>query len=163
MGKKLLLVAAIAVCAVAPPAQAANVTGRDPQAVRTLFDRWGFTPGAIRENDGVPWFETNIDGIGAVIGLGGCTQGRNCTYLTVSAVYSDVPEPPFEWLNDQNALYDQVAALRNEAGLLTVRAAVMLGAEGVPEATLRVAIGDWARANGEIAERAIRSGIAREQ
>jgi hypothetical protein len=162
MGKKLLLVAALAACAIAAPADAANVTGRDPRVLRTLFDRWGFAPGEIRENDGVPWFETNIDGIGAVVGLGGCTEGRNCTYLTLSAVYSDVPEPPFEWLNDQNALYDQVAALRNDAGLLTVRAAVMLGAEGVPEATLRVAIGDWARANGEIAERAIRSGIARE-
>ena len=160
---KFLLAAAFAACAISAPAEAANVTGRDPGAVRGLFDRWGFAPGAIQENDGVPWFETNIDGIGAFVALGGCTQGRNCTYLTLSAVYSDVPEPPFEWLNDQNALYDQVAALRNEAGLLTVRAAVMLGAEGVPEATLRVAINDWARANGEIAERAIRSGIAREQ
>jgi hypothetical protein len=162
MARKLLLAAALAACAIATPAAAANITARDPQNVRRLFDRWGFAPGEIRENDGVPWFETNIDGIGALVGLGGCTQGRNCTYLTLSAVYSDVPEPPFEWLNDQNALYDNVAALRNEAGLLTIRAAVMLGAEGVPEATLRIAIGDWARANGEIAERAIRSGIARE-
>jgi hypothetical protein len=161
--KSLLPLALVLLASLAAPAQAANVTGRDPQAVRGLFDRWGFAPGAIQENEGVPWFETNIDGIGAAVGLGGCTGGRNCTYLTVSAIYSDVPNPPFEWLNDQNMLYDQVTALRSEAGLLSVRTAIMLGAEGVPEATLRVAIGDWAHANGEIAERAIRAGLAREQ
>ncbi len=160
--KSLVPLALALLAGLAAPAQAANVTG-NPQAVRGLFDRWGFAPGAISENEGVPWFETNIDGIVALVGLGGCTGGRNCTYLTLSAVYSDVPNPPFEWLNDQNALYDQVTALRNEAGLLSVRAAVMLGSEGVPETTLRVAIGDWARANGEIAERAIRAGLAREQ
>ena len=157
-----LVMLAIAAAGLAAPALAQNVTGRDPQAVRALFDRWGFAPTALETNGEVPMFDVTIDGIGAVAAFGGCTAGRNCTYLVVNAVYSDVPNPPLEWVNAQNREFDLITASRNDGGLLSLRTSVMLGGDGVPESTLRVAIGDWAMANGEIAQRAIQAGLARQ-
>ena len=162
MAKKVLLALALAAAGFAAPASAQNVSGRDPATVRALFDRWGFAPTALVVSDNVPMFDVTIDGIGAVVAFGGCTAARSCTYLVVNATYSDVPDPPFEWLNEQNREFDLITAGRNVAGLLSLRTSVMLGGEGVPESTLRVAIGDWARANGEIAQRAIAAGLARQ-
>ena len=162
MKTSLLLALALAAAALAAPAAAQNVTGRDPQEVRALFDRWGFAPTALEINGEVPMFDVTIDGIGAVAALGGCTAGRNCTYLVVNAIYSDVPNPPLEWLNAQNKEFDLITASSNDGGLLSLRMAVMLGGDGVPESTLRVAIGDWTMANSEIAQRAIQAGLARQ-
>ena len=162
MFRQILIALALAASAFAAPAAAQNVSGSDPAAVRVLFERWGFAPTPMVVEDNVPLFDVTIDGIGAVVAFGGCTAARNCTYLVVNATYSDVPDPPFEWLNAQNREFDLITASRNAAGLLSLRTSVMLGGEGVPESTLRVAIHDWAMANGEIAQRAIAAGLARQ-
>lgn len=163
MTRRVLAALALTAAMLAAPAAAQNVTGRDPQAVRALFNRWGFAPGPLNRSGAVPVFDTTVDGIGAVVAFGGCTEGRNCTYLIINAVYSDVVNPPVEWINEQNKEFDLITASRNDAGLLSLRASIMLGGDGVPESTLRVAIGDWAMANGEIAERAIQAGLATRQ
>ena len=162
MLKRILFALALA-AGLAAPAAAQNVTGRDPEAVRALLDRWSYAPGPLTQDGGVPMFDVTVEGIGAVVGFGGCTEGRNCTYLIINAVYSDVVNPPFEWLEQQNGDFDLITASRNVNGLLVLRASVMLGAEGVPESTLRAAIEDWSSANGTIAQRAIDARLATQQ
>jgi hypothetical protein len=73
-----------------------------------------------------------------------------------------VPNPPHEWLNQQNFDYNLVAVMRREDGLLTLRTGIMLGSAGVPVSVMRAALDDWIAANDEIARNAVQAGLARD-
>jgi hypothetical protein len=148
----MLYLAGLAGAAAAP---AQTVTGQDPQAVRALFDRWGFHPEAIYTNGSVPSVDIVVDDTPTSVAFGGCTNGRRCTYFALITSFSDIVNPPFEWLNDINGEFDNVTVTRREDGHLGLRMSVMLGTDGVPETTLRAVFNDWVAANGDIAQRAI--------
>jgi hypothetical protein len=159
---KKIILATLALMLFASGAAAQTATAQDPQALRALFDRWGYQPEPVSMTDGHPLIRMNVDGVATVVGVGGCTDGRACTYIVLIAVYDDVVNPPFEWLNAQNNDYDLVTATRSDEGMLSLRAGITLGTAGIPEATLRAALADWVAANNEIAQRAVQAGLARE-
>ena len=164
---KRLMAAMVAVAALwlAVPATAQAqqlVSARDPAAIRALFESWGYRPAAIQGADDQPVFQATIGGIVSAVVLGGCTRGRNCNHVVLVSTYSDVPNPPFEWLNRQNFHYNLVTAMRREDGLLSLRMGIMLGPQGVPASTIRAAIDDWIAVNGEIAESAGEVGLVRQ-
>ena len=162
--KKILMPALIAAAwwaGLAGPAGASAqmVTAQDPQTIRALLDRWGFRPDAITMAATTPVVGVTIDGLNTTIGFGGCTDGRACTYLVLVNTYTDVPNPPMDWINAVNVEYDNITVMRGEDGLLGVRASVVLGARGIHQDTLREILTGWAAANAEIADRAIASNL----
>ena len=143
------------------PLAAQNVTALDPEALRGRFEQWGHGPGAFIREGGVLVFPAELDGVRTLIALGNCSDGRNCEYLSLVALYNDVRDPPPAWLNEQNNNYDFVTATSDE-GVLSLRATVLLGRDGVPESTFRLALEQWVTANQEISRGAAEGGLVRE-
>jgi len=156
-----LLLALWAVGLAATPLAAQNVTALDPERLRARFEQWGHQPGAFIRDGEVLVFPVELDGVRTLVALGSCTGGRDCQYASMVALYSDVRNPPPAWLNEQNNNYDFVTATSDE-GVLSVRATILLGQDGVPESTFRMAIAQWVTANQEISQRAAEGGLARE-
>ncbi|HEV2815891.1 MAG TPA: YbjN domain-containing protein [Allosphingosinicella sp.] len=162
MNKFMLATLALAAAAPAPaPAAAAQVTAGDPAAVRALVERWGYRPGPLETSSGgVPNFVATIDEIATAVAFGGCTGGRNCTYVVFVSTYDDVVNPPWEWLNARNNDYDLVAVSRAETGHLSIRGGAMLGTQGIAEALFHDLLRDWASTNHSIAQEALDAHLA---
>jgi hypothetical protein len=157
-----IIAAAVAIClfAAATPAPTQLVDGRDPERLRALFERWGYRPSltAIR---GEPVIWITVEGVRTAAGLGGCTNGRNCSYLLLLAFHDAIVDAPWEWLNTQNNFFDVVTLSRAANGILRVRTGFVIGRQGVPESTLRAVLADWASTNREILRRAAEARLAR--
>ena len=157
-----LAAAALGLAGTQAPAQEPMVSAVDPEALRGLFESWGYRPTALQGVDDQPLFQATISGLENVVVFGGCRSGRDCSHIVLIVTYNDVANPPYEWLNQQNFDYNLVTAMRREDGLLTLRAGIMFGSAGVPVSVVRAALDDWVAANNEIARRAIEAGLARE-
>jgi hypothetical protein len=142
------------------PLAAQGVTALEPERLRGQFEQWGYRPGAVMREGEVLVFPTEVDGVRTLVALGSCSDGRNCQYVSLVALYNDVRNPPPAWLNEQNNNFDFVTATSDD-GVLGLRATIMLGQDGVPETTFRMALAQWATANQEISQRAVESGLAR--
>ena len=158
------ILAMAAVSLGSPPAAQAQqlVSASNPAALRAQFEAWGYRPGALQGADDQPLFEAMIGTVPTVVVLGGCQRGRSCNHVVLIATYSDVSNPPYEWLNRHNFDYNLVTAMRREDGLLTLRSGIMLGPQGVPASALRAAFDDWIAVNAEIARSATQAGLIRE-
>lgn len=138
------------------------VSAANPAALRAQFEAWGYRPGDLQGADDQPLFEATIGTVRTVVVLGGCERGRNCNHVVLIATYSDVPDPPYEWLNRHNFDYNLVTAMRRQDGLLALRSGIMIGPQGVPASALRAAFDDWIAVNGEIARSAAETGLIRD-
>lgn len=154
-----LVLAALALAAGAPGNAAvapAMVTASNPETIRALMTRWGYRPESMeRSADGIPNFEMTVGEIATVVAFGGCTDGRNCTYIVLVANYTDVVNPPFEWLNARNNDYDLATVSRSELGILSIRTGIMLGTQGIPEALFHDQLLDWVTTCQSIASEAL--------
>ena len=163
---KNIVIAALALAAClgpAAPAQAqALLNARNPETVRAQFEAWGYRPTALENLEGVPSFSATIENLVTNIAFSGCTNGRDCNSLLLLATYSDVLNPPYEWLNARTYEYDLVAAMRGEDGLMILRSTVMVGPDGIPASTLRAAIDQWLAANDDVSRDAIAAGLNHE-
>ena len=154
--------AALALAAPQATAQEAMASASSPEAVRALFESWGYRPTALDGADDQPLFQATISGVENVIVFGGCRAGRDCSHVVLIVTYNDVPNPPYEWLNQQNLDYNLITTMRRDDGLLTLRTGIMLGSAGVPVSVIRAALDDWIAANNEIARSAVEAGLARD-
>src|SRR5262245_19389489 len=116
----------------AAPAAAQSVTALEPEQLRSRFEQWGYRPGAFIREGQVLVFSAELDSIRTLFAMGNCTDGRNCDYVSLVALYNDVRNPPPAWLNEQNNNFDFVTATSDE-GVLSLRATVLLGRDGIPE------------------------------
>jgi len=158
MNKLLLAALALAANAAAgggASAAPAQVTAQDPEALRALFTRWGFSPNPLEVHEGTPSFAVRIDEVATAIGFGGCTNNRDCADVVLITGYADITNPPFEWLNEQNNYYELVTLTRDERGALQIHMAILLQPEGISEALFRNHVEEWVAANRAIAQRAI--------
>ena len=157
--KLVLGLAFISVFASSPiAAQEAIVSAADREALRQQFARWGHQPSALEVSEGMPLFSATISGIGTAVVLGGCTDGRNCSHMAFVATYTDVRNPPYEWLNQHNFDYNLVTVMRRADGLLSLRSGIFLG-NGVRVSAMQLALEDWVAVNAEIIASARDSGL----
>jgi hypothetical protein len=77
-------------------AQEPMVSAVDPQAVRALFESWGYRPTALEGLADQPLFQATVSGLENVVVFGGCRAGRDCTHIVLIATYNDVLNPPHE-------------------------------------------------------------------
>ena len=74
------------------------------------------------------------------------------------ATYTDVRNPPYEWLNQHNFDYNLVTVMRRADGLLSLRSGIFLG-NGVRVSAMQLALEDWVAVNAEIIASARDSGL----
>ena len=163
---KNLVIAALALAAcsgAAAPARAQTLlSARNPETVRAQFEAWGYQPSAMRDADNVPAFSATIEDLPTDVAFGGCVRGRNCNSLLLLSTYNDVHNPPYEWLNGRSYEYDLLTAMRDEAGLLLLRSVIIIGPDGIPESTLRVALDQWVAVNEDMSRDAVAAGLNHE-
>lgn len=100
---RFILAAAVAAFfVVAAPAQAQTVSIKDPAAFRNTLSAMGYAPTALTAADTTPEFDIDVDGFSSTLRMQGCSAGKNCKYITLVASYSDVINPPANWVQQMN-------------------------------------------------------------
>jgi hypothetical protein len=162
--KRLLHAALVLAAAIgsAAPAQPAQVTAQDPEAVRALFTRWGYRPAPLELQDG-PYFVATLDDGATTVGFGGCTNNRDCVNVVLLTSYSDILNPPFEWLNERNNDYGLVTLTRGDGGKLQLRMGILLGTQGISEALFIRHLEEWVATNRDLAQRALDAHLVQPQ
>lgn len=90
-------------------AHAEDNLATDPATLAKTLTEMGYKPGKTETIDGIPYFEADVDGTPTVFTFGGCSKLQlTCTYIVLTSSYSDVVEPPSEWLTKKNLDLDLV-------------------------------------------------------
>lgn len=152
----ILAAAAAALLMPAVPAAAQTVSIADPAAFKAKLDAMGYAPGAIAKADTVPEFDIEVDGFGTTLRMQGCDKGKACKYITLVASYSDVINPPQDWVQQMNDEFDLLRVGTNESGQLYMFGAYVL--EGLPQRELQRILDFWAADTAAIGQEAIDKG-----
>lgn len=143
----------------ATPAAAQSVSIKDPAAFWATLKAMGYAPSPLAEPGAGPEMKVDIDGMATIVGLAGCTDGRNCRYMTLLGAFSDVNNPPQDWIQSINDRFD-LMRVGNDDGSLYLFGAHFV--EGLPQAQLRLIFDYWSAGAAEIGQDAIDKGHAAE-
>jgi hypothetical protein len=140
------------------------LTARNPAALIRKISGWGYRTGELREStNGLPLAAVRIGNTNSVVIFGDCSGGANCSYMVLTTLFSDVRNPPDEWVSWINNYYDLVAVGAGGGnGELLVRMPLFLGREGVAESTMEGALRQYEVTVREIARSALEAGLTSE-
>ena len=156
---RFILAAAVAAFfVVAAPAQAQSVSLKDPVAFRNTLSAMGYAPTALTAADTTPEFDIDVDGFSSTLRMQGCSAGKNCKYITLVASYSDVINPPANWVQQMNDEFDLLRVGVNDRKQLDMFGAYVI--EGLPQAELKRILDFWASDTAAIGDEAIDAGYA---
>ena len=156
---RFILAAAVAAFfVVAAPAQAQTVSIKDPAAFRNTLSSMGYAPTALTAADTTPEFDIDVDGFSSTLRMQGCSAGKNCKYITLVASYSDVVNPPANWVQQMNDEFDLLRVGVNDRKQLYMFGAYVI--EGLPQAELKRILDFWASDTAAIGDEAIDAGYA---
>jgi hypothetical protein len=154
---RLFIAAATAALLVAAmPAHAQSVSIKDPAAFRNTLSTMGYAPSPLIKADTVPEFEVEVDGFVSTLRMQGCDAGRDCKYITLVASYSDVTNPPANWVQKMNDEFDLLRVGTNDKGQLYMFGAYVL--EGLPQTELKRIFDFWGADTAAIGQEAIDGG-----
>jgi hypothetical protein len=152
--------AAVALVA-AMPAYAApaekTVSIKDPAGFAATLREMGYKPGELAEGTKLPAFTVTLGDQPTRVTFGGCINRVNCTYLYLSSSYSDVPNPPAEWLNKMNDNFDIIKISTDADKDLYFSATHVI--EGVPRSTLRMILDMWIDDSNSLAQEAVKAKL----
>jgi hypothetical protein len=152
----VIAAAAAALFVAAVPVQAQSVSIKDAAAFRTTLSTMGYAPTAITKADTVPEFDITIEGFSSTLRLQRCTAGKDCKYMTLVGSYSDVVNPPQDWVQQMNDEFDLLRVGTNDKGQLYMFGAYVV--EGLPRAELKRIFDYWSGDTAAIGEEAIEGG-----
>jgi hypothetical protein len=139
---KSLIFAGLAVLA-AQAAPAQGVNGRDPAAFAKTLTDMGYSPTKLETSDDIPMFNAEISGTDTAFVFGGCVGGKDCSYIALVSSFTDVSNPPTEWINRMNRDYDLGKLWINGDKNLSFSLVIPMGVEPIPRGTLRFALEQW--------------------
>ena len=152
-GLKCILFSAIMVS----PAWAAPsdkpVSIANPAALAGVLRDMGYQPGELAKDTKNPAFNVTLGDQPTRITFGGCTGGANCKYIYMSSSYSDVPNPPTDWLNRMNDAFDIIKVDTDSDNDLFFSAAHVI--DGIPRSTLRLILDMWIADANALAQEAV--------
>jgi hypothetical protein len=156
MARLMMALAAFGALAFAPALaaeeKAAPVSLKSPEAFYAMLEEMGYAPRDFKYNPTLPTMLITVDGQPTSVTLGGCVAKKNCTYMYLSAEFTDIIDPPLDWLEDQNVAFDVLKVTRNDKKELYISTAHFV--EGLPRETLRVIFDNWDADGDAIAEEA---------
>jgi hypothetical protein len=134
---------------------AATVRTADPAAVAAALAAMGYRPGAVEPNGGAPLFKVDIADFDTAIVFGGCANGSDCRYLVLVSRFTDVLNPPADWVNAHNRDLDLGKLWVGDDGTLAFALAMPTGGEPISVPTLRFVIEQWTGVIGTLSRAAI--------
>jgi len=151
---------AFALAATTPAAAASESVSIDGNATfeKTLREM-GYAPKSEVTESGATFFIADIGDVPTNLILGGCTDGRACRYLYMSSSYTDVPNPPENWVTNMNDTFDILKIGRNDAGNLYYSAAHVV--EGIPRSVLKQIFNMWVADADALADEARKAGLVK--
>lgn len=152
----IIAAAAAALLSWATPGWAQAVSIKDPKAFSATLKAMGYEPTPITKADTIPEFDIDIEGFVSTLRMQGCTEGRDCRYVTLVASYSDVIRPPQAWMQKMNDEFDLLRVGTNDSGQLYMFGAYVL--EGLPRSELKRILDYWGADTAAIAQEAIEEG-----
>ena len=82
---------------------------------------------------------------------------ENCSYIVMSSSYSDVRDPPPQWITKMNDSFDVIKIGLNDDRNLYFSATHLI--EGVPRSTLRQILEIWGNNAAELAREAVKAKL----
>jgi hypothetical protein len=154
MRKMIMILTAATLGALAAPvaAQTAPISLKSPEAFFTVLEEMGYAPRDFKYNPTLPTMLITVDGQPTSVTLGGCVDKKNCTYMYLSAEFTDIIDPPSDWLESMNVTFDVLKVSRNDKKELYISEAHFI--EGLPRDTLRVIFDNWDADGDAVAEEA---------
>jgi hypothetical protein len=156
---KIALLGILGLVSTAANAQAAEqaVSIKNPKAFAELLATLGYKPGEIKPIGGYPQFAVDIADQPTDVTFGGCSLMEDCSYIVLSSSYSDVKNPPAQWITKMNDAFDAIKIGLNSVHNLYFSATHMI--EGVPRATLRQILDSWGKSAAELAQEAVNAKL----
>ena len=133
------------------------VSIKNPKAFSQLLKDLGYAPGDIKPSRGFPQFAVDIADQPTTIIFGGCSLMENCSYIVMSSSYSDVRDPPPQWITKMNDSFDVIKIGLNDDRNLYFSATHLI--EGVPRSTLRQILEIWGNNAAELAREAVKAKL----
>lgn len=141
-------------------AQESTISLKSPAAFEQQLREMGYAPEKFHLDPigGVASGALHLDHETLAIVLGGCTLGKDCTYVVLAGHFSDVTGQKPEWVAKMNADYDLIKVWTNDDGYLAYAASAMV--EGLPRATFRAWIERVTASTDDLGSEASKAGFA---
>lgn len=135
----------------------AALTLADPAVFAAQLREMGYDPEPF-DNAQVPTTVIHHDSSAYSVALGGCSAGRNCKYLVLLGSFSDIANPPADWVARHNADYDMIKVWVNDDHHLTYSTAMVV--DGMPRSTFRANLDLFVDSGNGLAREAVIGGLS---
>lgn len=150
-----LLFAAPAFAQAGPP-----LSAKDPVAFAAQLRSMGYKPGEVdSSNEEFPEliFEYREWPINVI--FGGCTNGKNCRYIVLVGIFSDVLNPPAEWVAELNVDFDLIKVWVGDTGRLSFSAGALV--EGWPPSAFKSLVEELVNGCDELTKEARKANLVK--
>ena len=135
----------------------APLTLATPAVFAAQLREMGYDPEPFEDGQ-VPTTVIHHDSSTYSIALGGCSAGRNCKYLVLVGSFSDIANPPADWVAKHNADYDMIKVWVNEDHRLTYSTGMVV--DGMSRSTFRANLDLFADSGNNLAREAVIGGLS---
>ena len=129
----------------------------DPAIFTAQLREMGYAPDAFT-GDVAPTSVIHSGSSSYGLVLGGCTNGKDCSYVVVFGSFTDIVNPPADWMIKQNVDYDVIKVWLNDSRQLTYSTPII--ANGLPRSSFRAAVDLFIDSGQSLAREALVAGLA---
>jgi len=149
------LAAALALASVSPALAAdAPLSLADPAAFVERLKGMGYAPTDFDNKEGAPSVVITQNDSRYSMAFGGCSsEKKDCRYIALIGKFSDVANPPADWIAKENIDFDYIKVWVGEDKLLTYSTGIFV--EGMSEATFKNSVQLFIESGGNLAQDAI--------
>jgi hypothetical protein len=129
----------------------------DPAIFEQQLREMGYAPDKFEVGTDTATSVLHLPAETLAIVLGGCTDGKKCTYIALVGAFTDVKNPPADWVAKMNVNYDLIKVWTRDDGKLTYSAGSV--ATGMPRATFKAWIDIVTSSSDALGNEAIKAGL----
>ncbi|NML07099.1 hypothetical protein [Sphingomonas sp. G-3-2-10] len=136
------------------------LSAKDPAAFAAQLRAMGYKPGEIdKSNDKFPALIFEYRDWPINITFGGCTNGTNCRYIVLVGIFSDVLNPPADWVAELNVDFDLIKVWVGDNGRLSFSAGAIV--EGWPPSAFKTLVDELINGGDELADEARKAKLVK--
>jgi hypothetical protein len=120
----------LAASTLAAPAFAQNAAPIDASNVRPFVGQlreMGYSPSEITQTGEIPVVQIKLaEDQPLGVTFGGCTELKDCRYVSFTGIFEDVTNPPVAWVAEQNGEFDLIKVWTTDKGKLAYSATAVV-------------------------------------
>lgn len=132
---RLLMITGAVLAATPALAQEKPLDASDAAAFVGQLGEMGYAPEALAMQEDHPYTIIKVDDRKFVLTFGGCTGKKDCSYVTLVGAFTDVNNPPADWVSKENGDFDLIKVWLNDNGGLIYSTTAVI--QGWPRANFR--------------------------